>query len=280
MPQNFSLQLKSSLMIIEKDMKLTVHNPKSFAQEAPFWIPAKCQGKIDHSTLPEQDLKKGQGCQAKEGHTQKGQVLKGYAQEGHAQESHVQKGQAQEGHAQKGLVQEGYVHEGQIIEGYAQEGHAKKGLVQEGYAHEGHSPKDHAQESFDEEGLADLVEENLPYEAEDTFMSNDKICLKILEEIVSEMPIDNKSEKGTAKYLPSEPKELQSKVVPQTFGGIFDRLIASSISQPTTVDYGNTGCRVFKQGGKKLERFLTKNQHTQRKSLNCYNGEMSKGAKI
>ena len=35
--------------------------------------------------------------------------------------------------------------------------------------------------------------------------------------------------------------------------------------------YGNTGCVVFKRGGKwvtKLERFLPQNQHTQRKFLN------------
>ena len=32
--------------------------------------------------------------------------------------------------------------------------------------------------------------------------------------------------------------------------------------------YGNTGCGVFKQGGTKLERFLHKNQRTQRKLLN------------
>ena len=35
--------------------------------------------------------------------------------------------------------------------------------------------------------------------------------------------------------------------------------------------YGNTGCRVFKRGGTKLERFLPKNQHTQRKLLNFEN---------
>ena len=51
LPKNFSLQLKSSfLMMIEKDMKISVHNPKSFDQEAPFWIGAKCEGKIDHPT--------------------------------------------------------------------------------------------------------------------------------------------------------------------------------------------------------------------------------------
>ena len=324
-------------MIIEKDMKLTVHNPKSFAQEAPFWIPAKCQGKIDHSIIPEQNLKKGQGCHTKEDHTQKGQVLEGYAHEGHAQESHVQKGcakerhaqngdahkgHAKEGHAQNGLVHEGYAHLGQtqkghpqdshdqkghaqeihaqkglVQEGYANEGHAQesnvqkghaqeghtkkgqvlevyaqKGLVQEGYAHKGHVQKDdvleaqvqeshdhkghsqnglaqkghaqkdraikaHSQESFDEEGLFDLVEEeNCPHEVEDTVISNYKICLNILEEIVSKMPIDNESEKGPAQHLPSDPKELQSKVAPKTFGGIFDRLLATSISKPTTLD--------------------------------------------
>ena len=35
--------------------------------------------------------------------------------------------------------------------------------------------------------------------------------------------------------------------------------------------YGNTGCGVFKRGGTKLERFLPKNQHTQRKLLNFEN---------
>ena len=43
--------------------------------------------------------------------------------------------------------------------------------------------------------------------------------------------------------------------------------------------YGNTGCGVFKRGGTKLERFLPKNKHTQRKSLNFenwVNGEVLK----
>ena len=47
--------------------------------------------------------------------------------------------------------------------------------------------------------------------------------------------------------------------------------------------YGDTGCGVFKQGGKKLERFLPKNQHTQRKLLNFenwVNGELSKVPKF
>ena len=52
------------------------------------------------------------------------------------------------------------------------------------------------------------------------------------------------------------------------------------ISKNYVVDsYGNTGCRVFKQGGTKLERFLHKNQHTKRKLLNLENqcnGEVSK----
>ena len=34
---------------------------------------------------------------------------------------------------------------------------------------------------------------------------------------------------------------------------------------------GNTGCGVFKRGGTKLERFLPKNQHPQRKLLNFEN---------
>ena len=39
------------------------------------------------------------------------------------------------------------------------------------------------------------------------------------------------------------------------------------------IHYGNTGCGVFKRGiqNKKLERFLPKNQHTQRKVLNFEN---------
>ena len=43
--------------------------------------------------------------------------------------------------------------------------------------------------------------------------------------------------------------------------------------------HGNTGCGVFKWGDTKLERFLPKNQHTQRKLLNfefLINGELSK----
>ena len=46
--------------------------------------------------------------------------------------------------------------------------------------------------------------------------------------------------------------------------------------------YGNTGCGIFKRGGTKLERFLPKNQHTQRILLNFenwFNGEVSKSAK-
>ena len=39
----------------------------------------------------------------------------------------------------------------------------------------------------------------------------------------------------------------------------------------TTVHYGNIGCGVFKRGVRKLERFLIKNQHTQRKLLNFEN---------
>ena len=35
--------------------------------------------------------------------------------------------------------------------------------------------------------------------------------------------------------------------------------------------YGITGCGVFTQKGTKLERFLPKNQHTQRKLLNFEN---------
>ena len=34
------------------------------------------------------------------------------------------------------------------------------------------------------------------------------------------------------------------------------------------LEHSNTGCEVFKGGGTKLERFLHKNQYTQRKLLN------------
>ena len=53
-----------------------------------------------------------------------------------------------------------------------------------------------------------------------------------------------------------------------------------SSKAPILYYYGNTGGGVFKKGGTKLERFLLKNQHTQRKSLNfenwVNNGEVSK----
>ena len=35
--------------------------------------------------------------------------------------------------------------------------------------------------------------------------------------------------------------------------------------------YGSTGCRVLKRGGTKLEIFIPKNQHAQRKLLNFEN---------
>ena len=47
--------------------------------------------------------------------------------------------------------------------------------------------------------------------------------------------------------------------------------------------YGSTGCGVFKQGYTKSDRFLHKNQHTQRKLLNFEywtNGESQQLAKI
>ena len=44
--------------------------------------------------------------------------------------------------------------------------------------------------------------------------------------------------------------------------------------------YGNTGCGVFKRGGTKLERFLPKNQHTQRKLLNFENWVNGKVSKV
>ena len=37
------------------------------------------------------------------------------------------------------------------------------------------------------------------------------------------------------------------------------------------ISYVSMGCGVFKRGGTKLERFLSKNQHTQRKLLNFEN---------
>ena len=46
------------------------------------------------------------------------------------------------------------------------------------------------------------------------------------------------------------------------------------------MDYGNTGCGVFKSGGTKLDRFLHKNPHTQRKLLNFENGEPQQLVKI
>ena len=49
---------------------------------------------------------------------------------------------------------------------------------------------------------------------------------------------------------------------------IFSQIVWVGIDS-TTPQYGNTGCRVFKGGGgTKLETFLPKNQHTQRKLLN------------
>ena len=49
------------------------------------------------------------------------------------------------------------------------------------------------------------------------------------------------------------------------------------------VYYGNTGCGIFKHWGAKLERFLPKNQHNQRKLLNFenwFNGEVKKSVTI
>ena len=43
------------------------------------------------------------------------------------------------------------------------------------------------------------------------------------------------------------------------------------ILQVLDLPYGNTGCGVFKWGVQKLERFLPKNQHTQRKFLKFEN---------
>jgi hypothetical protein len=56
---------------------------------------------------------------------------------------------------------------------------------------------------------------------------------------------------------------------------------ASNSDKFLTENYGNAGCRVFR--GTKSERFLPKNQHTQKKLLNFENWcseEVSKSAKI
>ena len=58
---------------------------------------------------------------------------------------------------------------------------------------------------------------------------------------------------------------------------------AVQINMQQSVNYVIMGCQVFKRGVKKLERFLPKTQHTQRKILNFENwcdGEVSKSAKI
>ena len=47
--------------------------------------------------------------------------------------------------------------------------------------------------------------------------------------------------------------------------------LAAVMQSFMAIDYGNTGCGVFNLGGTKLERFLPKNQHTQRKLLNFEN---------
>ena len=63
--------------------------------------------------------------------------------------------------------------------------------------------------------------------------------------------------------------------------GLFD-LFWSFLGIPTEY-YGNTDCGVFQSGGTKLERFLPKNQHTQRTLLNFENwvdGEVSESDKI
>ena len=44
------------------------------------------------------------------------------------------------------------------------------------------------------------------------------------------------------------------------------KLCKASRSMPQ--EFGSRGCRVFMWGGMKLERFLPKNQHAQRKLLN------------
>ena len=47
--------------------------------------------------------------------------------------------------------------------------------------------------------------------------------------------------------------------------------VRSLTATDSTGQYGSMGCGVFKQGGTKLERFLPKNQHTQRELLNFDN---------
>ena len=56
-------------------------------------------------------------------------------------------------------------------------------------------------------------------------------------------------------------------------------LISDSINKETNSHYGNTGRRVL-SGGTKLERFLPKNQHTQKELLNFENWSRGKLAKI
>ena len=47
-----------------------------------------------------------------------------------------------------------------------------------------------------------------------------------------------------------------------------------------TVNYGSKVCRVFKRGDTKLERFLPKNQHNQKKFMNFENGVMASCQKL
>ena len=53
-----------------------------------------------------------------------------------------------------------------------------------------------------------------------------------------------------------------------------------SSKAPILYYYGNTGGGVFKKGGTKLERFLLKNQHTQRKLLIFENWLMGRCQKL
>ena len=64
-------------------------------------------------------------------------------------------------------------------------------------------------------------------------------------------------------------KNLQLKGMAETLGRILRKSPFFFFIQ-ISGDYGNMGCQVFK-GGTKLDRFLPKNKHIQRKLLNFEN---------